>query len=74
MLRVTFAIVVAAVAYTAVSETTKAAPIAQLPAGVSTDATDVTPVYYYHGHHYRYHWHGHYYHHRHWRYHRWYYY
>jgi hypothetical protein len=83
MLRVAFAMAVAAVAYTAVSETTKAAPIAPLPAAVTNDMGNITPVYWYHGRYYRYRWHGHYYpyyyhhhyyHHRHWRHRHWYYY
>jgi len=72
MLRVAFAIAVATAAFTCASDTTKAAPGAPLPAGIT--GSDITPVHYYHGRYYRYRWHGHYYHHRYWRHHRWYYY
>jgi hypothetical protein len=71
MLRVAFVVAVAAAAYIAVPDTTRAAPGAPLP---EVTGTDITPAYYYHHRYYRYRWHGHYYHHRHWRYHRWYYY
>jgi len=73
MIRVAFAIAVAAVGYTAVLETTQASPVGPLPATVTNDPGNVTPVYY-RGGYYRYRWHGAYYHHRYWRHHRWYYY
>jgi hypothetical protein len=50
---------------TAVSGISQAAPIAPLPAAVTTDAASLTPVYYYRHHHryYRHHYyHRHYYH------------
>ena len=59
--KLAFAIAVATVAYTAVSGVTKAASIAPLPTIVTTNAGDITPVYYYRR------WHGHYYHHRYYR-------
>ena len=65
MKRVVFAVAVAAFASVAVCENSIAAPIAQLPAAVTTD--NVIQAYYYRGHYYRYHWHGHYYAHRHYR-------
>jgi hypothetical protein len=68
MLRIACAVAVAAVAYTAVSGVTKAAPFAQLPAAVTTEAGSIIPVYYWHGRYYRYRWHGHYYRHRYYRY------
>jgi hypothetical protein len=60
------AIFIAAVSIaTAVAGISQAAPIAPLPAGVTTDAANLTPVYYYR-HHYRYYrhhyYHRHYYH------------
>jgi hypothetical protein len=54
--------IVAAAISTAVSGISQAAPIAPLPAEVTTDAGNLTPVYYYR-HHYRHH--PHYYYHRH---------
>jgi hypothetical protein len=54
---------------TAVSGISQAAPIAPLPAGVTTDAGNLTPVYYYR-HHYRYYRHHYYHHYRHHYYHR----
>jgi hypothetical protein len=69
-----FAIAVATAACTAFAGVTKAASIAPLPAAVTTNAGDITPVYYYHGRYYPYRWHGHYYHHRYRRHGRYYYY
>ena len=54
---------------TAVSGILQAAPIAPLPAGVTTDAGNLTPVYYYRRH-YRYYRHHYYHHYRHHYYHR----
>jgi hypothetical protein len=80
MVRVASAIAVAALAYMAGSVGTHALPIAPLPAEVSTNATDVVPVYYYRGRYYPYRWrgayypyrwHGAYYRHRFYRYGRW---
>jgi hypothetical protein len=68
MIRVAFATAVAAVAYIAASETTRALPIAPLPPQVTTEAENIIPVYYYRGRYYPYRWHGHYYRHRHFRY------
>jgi hypothetical protein len=68
MVRVAFAIAVAAVAYIAASEITQALPIAPLPAEVTTEAGNIIPVYYYRGRYYPYRWHGHYYRHRYYRY------
>jgi hypothetical protein len=65
--KLAFAIAVATVAYTAVSGVTKAASIAPLPTIVTTNAGDITPVYYYRRHYYPYRWHGRYYHHRYYR-------
>jgi hypothetical protein len=53
--------IAAATISAAVSGISQAAPIAPLPEAVTTDAGNLTPVYYY-GHHYRYHSHYHYYH------------
>ena len=53
--------IVAAAISAAISGISQAAPIAPLPAAVTTDAGNLTPVYYY-GHHYRYHSHYHHYH------------
>jgi hypothetical protein len=61
MIQTVFAVAVAALAVAAVSGASQAAPIAPLPAGVTSDAAagNVTPVYYrYHRHYY----HRHYYH------------
>jgi hypothetical protein len=55
--------IVAVAISTAVSGISQAAPIAPLPAEVTTDAGNLTPVYYYYRHHYRHH--PHYYYHRH---------
>jgi hypothetical protein len=52
--------IVAAAISAAVSGIAQAAPIAPLPAAVTADAGNLTPVYY--GHHYRYHSRYHYYH------------
>jgi hypothetical protein len=61
MIRVAFAIAVAAMAYMAGSGMTQALPIAPLPAEATTDAVNVIPVYYYRGRYYPYRWHGRYY-------------
>jgi len=63
--------IVAAAISAAVSGISQATPIAPLPAAVTTDPGNLTPVYYY-GHHYRYH--SHYYHPHHYRYHHYYHY
>jgi hypothetical protein len=59
MIRATFAIAIAALAFTAFSGTSQAAPMAPLPAGVASDAAagNVTQVY----------WHRHWHHHCWWR-------
>jgi hypothetical protein len=59
--------IVAAAISASVSGISQAAPIAPLPAAVTADTGNLTPVYYY-GHHYRYHsryryYHRHHYHH-----------
>jgi hypothetical protein len=57
MLRTVFAMTVATLAFAAVSGTSQAAPIAPLPAGVTSgDVGSVTPVYYYHRGYYHRHW------------------
>jgi hypothetical protein len=61
MIRVAFAIAVAAVAYIAASEITQALPIAPLAAEVTTEAGNIIPAYYYRGRYYPYRWHGRYY-------------
>ncbi len=71
MKRVAIAIAVAAVASVAIYGTSKAAPIAQIPAVADRD--NLIPAHYYHGHYYQYYWRGRYYRHRHWRHHHWYY-
>ena len=53
--------IVAAAISASVSGISQAAPIAPLPAAVTADTGNLTPVYYY-GHHYRYHSHYRYYH------------
>ena len=62
MKRVVFGVAVAAFASVAICGISIAAPIAPLPAAVTTG--NVIQAYYYHGHYYRYRWHGHYYVHR----------
>jgi len=74
MIRIAWAVAVAAGAYMTVSEVATAAPMAPLPAAVTTDVGSTIPVYYYRGGYYRYRWNGGYYHHRAWRHNRWYYY
>ncbi len=73
MKRVLFAIMAVGLAAVAVSNVSRAAPIAPLPEAVTGNAGDVVQAYYYHHHYYPYHRHGHYYHHRYWRHHHWYY-
>jgi hypothetical protein len=74
---VAYAIAIASVAYVAAPGITSAAPIAPLPAEVTTTVSDILPVYYWHrryypyrwhGGYYRYRWHGGYYRHRYYRY------
>ena len=57
----TLIFITAAAISAAVSGIAQAAPIAPLPAAVTADTGNLTPVYYY-GHHYRYHSRYHYYH------------
>jgi hypothetical protein len=80
MARVSYALAAALAAYVLAPGTTNALPIAPLPAGVTTDASDIVPVYYWrgryypyrwHGGYYRYRWHGGYYRHRYYRYRHW---
>jgi hypothetical protein len=71
MVRVAFAISIAAVASMAASGMSQALPIAPLPAEVMTEAADTIPVYYYGGRYYPYRWRHHYYRHRYYRYGRW---
>jgi hypothetical protein len=60
MKKTVFAIVLAALACTAVAGTSQAAPIAPLPAGVAADADhgNVTKAWYYHYYHHRHCWVG----------------
>jgi ABC-type glycerol-3-phosphate transport system substrate-binding protein len=55
MIRTVFAMAVAALVFAAVAGTSQAAPIAPLSGATSTDAGNVTPVYYYHPYYHR-HW------------------
>jgi hypothetical protein len=71
MIRIAFAISVAAVASIAACATTQALPVAPLPAEVMTDAANTVPVYYYRGRYYPYRWRHHNYRHRYYRYGRW---
>ncbi len=64
MKRLVFAFALAAITFVAGYGTSKAAPIAPLPATV-TDADNVIQA------HYAYYWHHHYYRHRGWPYHHW---
>jgi hypothetical protein len=73
MVRVAFAISIAALASVAASGKTQALPIAPLPAEVMTEAANTIPVYYYRGGYYPYRWRHRYYRHRYYRYGRWHY-
>jgi hypothetical protein len=56
MIRTIFAMAVAGLIFAAVSGTSQAAPIAPLPAGVTSAQGNVTQVYWHHWHHHC-HWH-----------------
>ncbi len=72
MIRVLFAIALAAIASIAVGGTSRAAPIAPIPEVLVADSNGVVQAhYYYYGHHCHY-WRGHHcYYHRHWHHHHW---
>lgn len=61
MIRMAFAIAIAALVFAAVSGASHAAPIAPLPAGVASDAGagNITQVYWHHRHYWHHHcwWH-----------------
>ena len=58
MIRLAFAVVIGALAFTAVSGVSQAAPAAPLPAGVASDAAagNVTQVWWHHRHWHHHHW------------------